>query len=280
MAEDWSKSEVRLIVKDYFEMLQLELSNRSYNKTEHRRSLMPRLDDRSSGSIEFKHQNISAALVNMGLPFIKGYKPRFNYQKELLEKEIAEYIKSLQLHLENQFKEFADKEVFYKRPESPAQYIVDEEPVLSNPPENDPLYRPVRINYLEREQNNRALGEKGEEFVIRYEKFRLANEGKEHLADKIEWVSKEVGDGLGYDILSKNKNGTDRYIEVKTTKLSRETPIYLSKAEISFATQNAKEFYLYRVFDFAQHPKMFIRNGLYEGFCKLIPQTFRGYFKN
>ena len=33
------------------------------------------LDGRSKGSIEFKHQNVSAVLVDMGLPYIDGYKP-------------------------------------------------------------------------------------------------------------------------------------------------------------------------------------------------------------
>ena len=92
MNDDWSKDEVRKIVEDYFNMLHHELNYSAYNKTEHRRSLLPILNNRSEGSVEFKHQNISAALINMGLPFIKGYKPRFNYQKQLLEKVIADFV--------------------------------------------------------------------------------------------------------------------------------------------------------------------------------------------
>ncbi len=69
----WTKEEVKLIVDDYFKMLQLELIGKDYNKSEHRKSLSPLLNERSNGSIEFKHQNISAALINMGLPFIRGY---------------------------------------------------------------------------------------------------------------------------------------------------------------------------------------------------------------
>ena len=64
-------------------MLSAELDNKKYSKSNHRRNLLPFLDNRSEGSIEFKHQNISAVLSNLGQPFIKGYLPRINYQRTL-----------------------------------------------------------------------------------------------------------------------------------------------------------------------------------------------------
>ncbi|HEX5071284.1 MAG TPA: hypothetical protein VFV78_13795 [Vicinamibacterales bacterium] len=70
---DWSRDEVELIVADYFAMLRAELSGDPVNKKEHNRRLQQRLNDRSAGSIEFKHANISAALLNLGdLPYIDG----------------------------------------------------------------------------------------------------------------------------------------------------------------------------------------------------------------
>ena len=59
---NWSESEVDLIIPIYFEMLKKDLMNQPYNKSEYRRSLLPLLPARSEGAIEFKHQNISAAL--------------------------------------------------------------------------------------------------------------------------------------------------------------------------------------------------------------------------
>jgi hypothetical protein len=274
---DWTKEEVSLIVSDYFQMLQLELNHKEYNKTAYRKLLIPLLNNRSNGSVEFKHQNISAALINMGLPYIDGYKPRFRYQKQMLEKEIAEYINKHQLILERNFENFAEEKTTEIKPVSYDE-VLEEAPIASEFTEREPLYRPVKINYLEKEQNNRFLGEKGESFVIEYEKQRLINAGKENLADKIDWVSKELGDGLGYDILSRNNNGTDRFIEVKTTKLAKETPIYLSRTEISFASKKRNDFYLYRVFDFDKQPRLFIQNGKYESFCKVVPQIYKGYF--
>ena len=81
---DWSDREIDLIVTDYFDMLQLERLGQPYVKAERNRALQE-LMGRSRGSIEFKHQNISAVLYfKLGLDWITGYKPMANYQKALL----------------------------------------------------------------------------------------------------------------------------------------------------------------------------------------------------
>ncbi len=279
MSNDWTNKEVKHIVRDYFNMLRRDLAHQSYNKTEHRKYLILLLNKRSEGSIEFKHANISAALINMGLPYIKGYKPRFNYQKNILEKEIADYIKDNKSSLEKEFEQFASDLILpASRKEINFSAMLSEDPVISKLSGGEPSYRPIKINYLEREQNNRLLGEAGEELIIKYEKWRLINAGKAGLAEKVEWVSKEQGDGIGFDILSKNTNSTDRYIEVKTTKLSKETPIYLTKNELSFASTKEKGFFLYRIFNFDTSPQFFVKNGRYEEFCQLQPQSFKGFF--
>jgi len=78
MAEFWSLPEVELVVADYFAMLWKELAGLPIDKTAHRKALQPRLNGRSHGSIEFKHQNISAVLINFDQPYVNGYKPRQN----------------------------------------------------------------------------------------------------------------------------------------------------------------------------------------------------------
>jgi hypothetical protein len=277
MSEDWTKEEVALIVQDYFRMLAVELQEQHYNKTAYRKGLLPLLNGRSEGSIEFKHQNISAVLANMGLPFIKGYKPRANYQ-QLLEDEVGLYLQGHRLDLEPRFERFADAATIFPKLKVDFNTILGEEPEPMKMEEKEPTYRPIKTNYLEKEQNNRRLGAGGEELVIAFEQYRLQKAGKPNLAEQIEWIAKEKGDGAGFDILSKNTNGTDRFIEVKTTKLTKETPIYLTRTEISFALLRAKDFYLYRVYNFDMKPQLFIKNGPYEGFCRLRPESFKGYF--
>jgi hypothetical protein len=88
----WTPHEVELIVADYFAMLRAELAGESYSKAAHNRALRTRLNDRSKQSVEYKHQNISAVLIGMGLPYIDGYKPARNLQKTLLPQAVGEYL--------------------------------------------------------------------------------------------------------------------------------------------------------------------------------------------
>jgi len=92
MAEhDWSREEVEATVGDYFAMLRDELAGLSINKSERNLRLRSLLQDRSKGSVEFKHANISAVLTLHGYPYIDGYKPRFNFQA-LLEQVVLDRV--------------------------------------------------------------------------------------------------------------------------------------------------------------------------------------------
>ena len=84
MANDWSQQEVQAIVADYFDMLIAELQGRPFSKTDHRRTLLPQLNGRSEGSIEYKYQNISAVLHQKGFRYVDGYKPHGNYQRSVV----------------------------------------------------------------------------------------------------------------------------------------------------------------------------------------------------
>src|ERR1700722_6788361 len=81
---DWNDDELDFIIVDYFRMLQSELNGVNYNKSAHRRSLV-NLTGRTEGSVERKHQNISAVLGELALPTISGYKPLPNFQKSIID---------------------------------------------------------------------------------------------------------------------------------------------------------------------------------------------------
>lgn len=274
---DWTDLEVELIVNDYFLMLNDELKGRPVNKSVHRKRLLPLLAGRSEGAIEFKHQNISAALIEMGQPFIKGYKPRYNFQRAKLLASIERRILA-DPSITSVFSAFANTSVLKVNPIEFNNWIVCP-PELNTLAESQKAYRrAVKINFLEREQHNRDLGMKGEQIVFQYEKHTLLEAGKNNLADSVEWVSKDTGDGLGFDILSKNLNGTDKYIEVKTTKLSKESPFFFSTNEYMFSKENSENFHLYRLFNFNDIPKMFTLKGSYDQFCHMEPIQFKGSF--
>ena len=95
---DWSRIECELIVQDYMSMYEKEMRGEKYSKAEYRRGLQPKLNQRSEGSIEFKHQNISAALIDSGYPYIRGYKPAKNYQsllKDVIQSYLSENMKNI-----------------------------------------------------------------------------------------------------------------------------------------------------------------------------------------
>jgi len=278
MTDSWSKVEVALIVADYFDMLIKELNRIPYKKADHRRKILPFLHNRSEGSIEFKHQNISAILINLGRPYINGYLPRYNYQN-LLEDEVINYL-IYHSEIESNFQQFVEKDIIKPQTRLDFDRINVSPPEIISVTEPKVFYqhKPIKINYLEKEQSNKALGLYGEELVIEYEKWNLIKLGKDNLADKIEWVSKEVGDGAGFDILSKNLNGTDKYIEVKTTRLGKETPFFFSSNELQFSINEASHYSLYRLFNAENDVKLFQKNGALNAICKSVPTMYKGYF--
>ena len=82
--DDWTRPQVEAAVSDYLAMLATELRGEDYNKAAHNRALQ-QATGRRRGAIEKKHQNISAVLLELGMPWIAGYKPLSRYQQLLFE---------------------------------------------------------------------------------------------------------------------------------------------------------------------------------------------------
>jgi hypothetical protein len=237
--------------------------------------LLDKLSSRTSGSVEFKHCNISAVLIDLGFPYIKGYQPRFNYQSLL--REVVEHQVSRFTELDNLALSAVLQPAVSPATQNYEQVLVDA-PIRKHvaadvgPATN---YTPTKRDYLAREAHNMSLGLAGEEFIIQYEHWRLNHLGLGHLADRIEHVSQTKGDGLGYDILSYDATGRERLIEVKTTSFGKDTPFFVSKNELNLSRDLPEQFYLCRVFEFRQSPRMFSLRGQIDAHCTLDPVTFR-----
>jgi hypothetical protein len=80
----WQYDELDAIVADYFDMLAADLAGHAYVKSKHSAMLMAQIG-RTHRSVEFKHQNISAVLDELGMPWIPGYKPKRNYQNAIFD---------------------------------------------------------------------------------------------------------------------------------------------------------------------------------------------------
>ncbi len=135
-------------------------------------------------------------------------------------------------------------------------------------------------NIKEQQEDNDRVGKKGEELILNLEVERLVQEGCPELASKIKIVSD--GYSLGYDILSYDNDGAERYIEVKSTTsgLSHEQ-FYISANEIE-KSKKLNNYYLYFVFKIDKNPEVrFLECPNLEDnkYFKLIPQSYLVKYK-
>lgn len=275
----WSREEVEIIVADYLHMLMQEMTGQAYNKSAHRRALQQRLDDRSEGSIEFKYQNLSAVMLDLGCFYVSGYKRRSNYQQLLYD--IAAQRIAQDASFDRVATDAAERPAVM--PRTPDFSSMEQASPASAVAERAaPEYRirehGIHRDYLAREARNRSLGAAGELLVVEYERYRLRRAGLTGLAERIEHVSQTRGDGLGYDVRSFDSTGEERFIEVKTTAFGRETPFYVSRNERQLAEVAPRQFQLYRLFDFRKAPRLFVLPGAIETHCRLDPVSYLARF--
>jgi len=266
----WNDDELDAIVADYFSMLGAELSRQPYVKSHHSAVLMEQIG-RTHRSVEFKHQNISAVLEEMGLPWILGYKPKRNYQASIFG-AIDRYLSS-------------NEDIAYQQLPPKVLAIADDAGAFVQAPKLElqsdrpwQLDRLVRkFDPVERDLRNRSLGRAGEEFVLEIEKKKLEKFQRPDLLKKVRWVSAD-DDGAGYDILSFEPDGRERLIEVKTTNGAARTPFFLSENECQRASASAESWRLYRVHSFAQKPRIFQIAPPLDKMLHLRPDTWRASF--
>lgn len=272
----WSDLENDAIVADYMAMLADDLAGRHYSKAEHNRHLQ-QLIGRGRGSIEYKHQNISAVLKGLGETWIEGYKPAFNYQASL-EDAVARW---LQQRPGWYASKSAGEGLSIAAEPSGALWIMPP-PTLSNAPppgEADQMARVARrFDVADRDQRNRALGKAGEERAFHHERAQLNAAGRPDLARKVRWVSEEDGDGFGFDILSFEPDGRERLIEVKTTNGWDRTPFHISRNECAVAVERRDDWSLLRLWNFAREPNAFVIRPPLERHIGLTATTFLASF--
>jgi hypothetical protein len=134
------------------------------------------------------------------------------------------------------------------------------------------------VNIRPAPTRNASLGRAGEEFALAYERARLHALGKKALSDRVEHVAETKGDGLGFDVLSFEETGRERFIEVKTTSFAKEKPFFISRNEVEFSKLFAKQFQLYRLFEFRKLPRMFSLSGAIGDNCIIDPVIYAGRF--
>ena len=278
IGEDWSEAEVEATVRDYFEMLRSEAAGVSYNKSEHNQALRRLLSGRSKSSVELKHQNISAVLDALGLPYINGYKPRGNSQL-LLRKSVQAYVLKHQqavgaiVDALEEVKLPSEKTYLAALVDAPKRETFAPSPIKMR----DRM--PRKLDFAARDESNRKLGRAGEQWVIEFEQQRLMAAGYPELFQRLDWVSDTQGDGAGFDILSFEDATRHRFIEVKTTNGGVASSFLVSHNELEFSKEVGEQFCLYRVFQFRDGPRLFTLSGDLSLHVHLKPTDYRASFR-
>jgi len=277
VGKGWNWLECEVVVDLYFRMLDMQVSNQSYVKTHLYAEVIPLLNNRSIKSVEAKCQNVSAVMVQHGYPYVTGLKPLWNYQKQLEKVVLTQLIGQ-----DTKLAEVLEKTLIV-----PEDVVVNWDSVLDTEvPEHIPgvrepksKYLAHKVDYSQRESNNRKLGERGEEFILEYEKRRMTNAGRSDLINDVEWSSKIQGDGLGYDIRSFNpENDEELFIEVKTTNSGKYQPFFISQNEVNYSKEFSEAYSLYRVYQYKTNPRLFCMNGDVCQHVNLNAKTYKASF--
>ena len=94
------------------------------------------------------------------------------------------------------------------------------------------------------------IGKIGEEIIFKYEKEKLIKEGRKDLSDKVIWCRDDKKNRTpGYDILSYDKNGNEKFIEVKSSTGKTISSVNLTphEWEVAQECEKKKDYFIYLV---------------------------------
>ena len=276
----WTDGENDATVAEYFAMLAEHLAGRSYNKAEHNRRLQARIG-RSHGAIEYKHRNISGVLHMLKAPWLAGYRPAQHFQHSLAD-AVKRWLDLDQDWLDHHSKLFArippQSNVIADR----GSLFVGPPPTKRNAPpsKRDEMQAKIAraFDFAGRDQRNRELGRAGEALVFAHERAVLTAERRSDLAERVKWVSRDEGDGAGYDIKSFTPEGRPRLLEVKTTNGWERTPFHITRNELAVSEERASEWCLFRLWNFAREPKAFELYPPLEAHVSLFATSYEARF--
>lgn len=145
-------------------------------------------------------------------------------------------------------------------------------------PERENNFRGVDVDFQAKARRDKDLGDAGEDLVMKMEVEFLEKKGLHEKAKMVNLVK----DGEGYDVLSFDANGNEKYIEVKTTSGHENTPFYMSANEVEFMRLHPGEYYLYRVYHYDEEfnsGEYYILDGDVENQLLMKPLQFQVFLK-
>lgn len=122
-------------------------------------------------------------------------------------------------------------------------------------------------NYINIQKRKQRFGLAAEEIIYKAEKQKLIDLDYPEYAERVKWVSKEEGDGKGYDIKSLEVIDDEvrpAYIEVKSTTKGISEPIDITRNELECSKCYPEKYRIYRIYEFDPkntNHKMYILKG-------------------
>jgi hypothetical protein len=201
-----------------------------------------------------------------------GYQPRGNYQAAL--RIVVEQILARDSEIVRLLGEGPAPEL------PPAERLNEVAPPTMPAPVTVSRGRPaVGVDYLERQERNRAVGLQGEHMVVDYERTWLSAQGRPDLAERVAHIPSTLGDGAGYDVCSFLIDGTPHHIEVKATRGSITAPFYMSASELNYAREHPAAYSIYRLFDLGPNPGFYKLTGNMDQLLDLTPMSYQARVK-
>jgi len=285
--DNWTFEQLKFISEYYITELKDLLKYGREKKINIAREFLVYHLHKSNKSVRLKLQHISSILVNSDLPYIEDFKPIARAEIDIIDWNETLNLKKI---LTQKFDEseniiflnsLADRNVFdtnYNFKSSINEIPIQDVFEVDNLEDKKSIKIKPKINYVEREIRNSKLGEAGEKWVIEFEKDKLIKLGLSNLAEKVVWASSEIGDGLGYDVISFNEFQEEIFIEVKTTCLGKYSAFFLTQNELK-VSNNLKNFKIYRVYDFEKDTKIYIVDEDIKSQLELTPTIYRATMK-
>lgn len=132
------------------------------------------------------------------------------------------------------------------------------------------------VDFVQKSFKQKNIGEAGEELVYQYEREKISKY-KLPKTKQVRRVAKLDGDGLGYDILSYDKQGNELYIEVKATEGPENGTLFITANELEMSELYPEQYRLYRVYDLDVANltgKISVREGSLKELC-ITAQTYK-----
>lgn len=147
-------------------------------------------------------------------------------------------------------------------PANPTAEFIELNILPPNPTNPTPHYRAAsgkaKPDYEKEARKLKKLGDRGEKVVMDLEIKKLQEAGRKDLAKKVERVSL-TSDSYGYDILSFEADGTEKYIEVKATRAKVGSAIFFLTANELRKAKQSKNYFIHMVYDVVSvSPKVWV----------------------